>query len=527
MWCRGIVVLSILLLASESGAGLQNVEINGMTKIRYRGYYNTYAKGVQPLRLNREVRVPADLLPRRAIGDARGLTSIFTWNEDESPGRDFAEQFMRLGVTADFTGNVSAVAEVADYHIYSQDFRSDYITGQDRRQLGINEEEFLHAYIEVDELFGQPLRLRIGRQQIKWGRGWLIGTSTTSTQEFSFDAVRLTYNPGPWDIDVIWSRLSNRLSLEEDGEQDLYGINFTYRDWAPAELSLYYLLVDDGQAANDNVRDLVGERFEDFLGLDQYPTGELHTVGALVMGSTGNWDYFIEGAYQWGEAARLGELFKIATPFGVYGDDDAEYDELGLDAEVGYTFSDVAWSPRLFVGGTYFSGDDNRDISFLEYINPFFTPEASTAFNRLFSMTYYAPVIIDNTHMSNFSELRAGVVFAPHEKWWVRLRAAEFWANGTFEWPLSVQIRDRRIPVAPMLPFLTEESDDNLGTTVEALVKYNYTEDLLFTLYFGYLFTEDGLGRDGNFVFNNGTTFSGGTASDDAIYWTFMITLGF
>ena len=40
---------------------------------------------------------------------------------------------------------------------------------------------------------------------------------------------------------------------------------------------------------------------------------------------------------------------------------------------------------RQFLGAAYYGGEDNRDLSFLEWINPFNRSCASVSFNRLFS----------------------------------------------------------------------------------------------------------------------------------------------
>ena len=67
----------------------------------------------------------------------------------------------------------------------------------------------------------------------------------------------------------------------------------------------------------------------------------VHTVGGLAMGTfAGNWDYYGELAYQWGKegtASRRG---------------------YGGTADLGYTFKDCSWKPRVHLAGEYLSGDD-------------------------------------------------------------------------------------------------------------------------------------------------------------------------
>ena len=90
-------LLSIALLVAMSSvafAELQNVEIGGSLRIR---------------------------------GNYFGLDSL----GDVS----FIEQRTRLNVKADFTQEVSAFIELDAYDVWGEDFRSDHVTGGDRRPV--------------------------------------------------------------------------------------------------------------------------------------------------------------------------------------------------------------------------------------------------------------------------------------------------------------------------------------------------------------------------------------------------------
>ncbi len=515
---KRIVLLTCLALLSApvAMAELLEVQVGGEVSLRARGYINSYTDGAA-----REVRIPADMLPRRATGEAAGVTSNLKWNSEGSD-RFYAEGVTRLNVNARFTEQVSTFTELYSYWFWGDGFRSDYATGLDFRGGQNDGTQILQAYVELEEVLDQPLRLRIGRQLLRLGNGWLVGEKTTATQYLSHDAVRLTYTPTDWEVDAFWSRIAEDSFGADPGDGDFLGLYGTYKGFENINLSAYYLFLKDHQRVEDFRGTPVTQWAESLVGIDQYPKTTIHTLGARIYGDIGSFDYSVEGAYQWGDAATVGQRFQRDMLWGSYGDNRAEYDNWGAEAEIGYRV-DMIGSPRFYAGGVYFGGEDNRDVSFWEWLNPFSRPQASVSFNRLFSQTYHSPVLVDNTHMSNFSQLRLGVQFKPADAWSVNVRAANYWANGAFEYP-------RRLlgsPLAPTLSFWTEQSSRDLGTTVETIIGYQYSEDLRFSLYWGHLFTGKGLTRDGNYIYMNGLGYSGGTGNSDAGYITFLTTVTF
>ncbi len=102
--------------------------------------------------------------------------SAFSWDED-SNDLSFVEQRTRLNVKADFTNEVSAFIELDSYDIWGEDFRSNYITGADGRAVSNDDVEMYQAYIEANEMFGMPIRMRVGRQELSFGSEWLVGVN--------------------------------------------------------------------------------------------------------------------------------------------------------------------------------------------------------------------------------------------------------------------------------------------------------------------------------------------------------------
>lgn len=505
----------ILTAMPDATAELQQVSVGGELRMRYRYYHNTFEDG-------RRQRIPNAYLPKRPLGP-NGVSSIFKW-DDERPDRHFLETSVLLNVKADFTENVSAYFELYDFWVWGEDFRSDYITGGDFRANSGDDVEINQAYIETRDTFGLPLRLRIGRQELCLGKGWLVCNMLTPTQHLSYDAVRATYATDIFSVDAFAAKLNESGVAEEDGDVDLYGVYATYYGLEYVDLAAYWFLVRDARSLNDTNFVWALEWLEDLFNIDDYDVTNLHTVGIRVNGQYEAWDYDLELAYQFGDAGAHGVGF---VPNGLlYGDDDAQYDNWGAELTVGYTLDQVAWSPRIWVQGVYFEGEDNRDINFWDWMNPFYQPDASVSFNRLFSASNYLPVVNDNGWLSNYYSVSANLDLHPTEKIKLHFHLAKGWIDKPFDRPVSFEIGDFSIPIAPAFSFWTEEGSDDLGWEATAYLKYNYTEDVSILFYYNHLFAGDGL-TDGSFIQFNGTDYSGGSGDEDADYFFWMLVMKF
>jgi len=543
-----VIFLSIVLLAmtATAYAELQNVEVGGELIIRGRYYDNVVGRSMpailgqgQPGALPAEgpfFRHPvlvdpilgnglAAITGKRPLGPF-GLTSIVTW-DDRGEGLKLVDQRTRLHVKADFTDNVTAFIEFDSTDIWGQDFRSNHITGVDIRANSADDVEVFQSYIEANEMFGQPLRVRIGRQAMTFGKGFLVSEKWSPVAGLSFDGIRATYGQDKFTVDAWWTKLAERSPVEEDGDVDFYGVYATYAVCDELSVSGYWMLVRDGIKRFDTQLGWLGEAIEDFFGLDDYDPTMLHTIGLRLWGKAGAFDYDMDVAYQFGEADAVGVWFNTNNFWGLYGDDGADFGNLGIEGEAGYTF-DVNWQPRVYLGLRYFQGEDNRDISFWDWVNPFYKPEASVSFNRMFAECNVCPVTFDNNHGSNYYEIKGGVMVKPTEKVSAKLELEYYAADEPFDMPLHWNIGRYNVvrPVSVLFPFVTDESDSELAWVANLWVFYRYTKDVMFLFLYQHQFTQDGL-VDGNFTRQNALDMSAGTNDDDAALWCFVTSVKF
>ena len=215
-----------------------------------------------------------------------------------------------------------------------------------------------------------------------------------------------------------------------------------------------------------------------------------------------------------------------------YGPDDTDWGNWAGNIEVGYTF-DMAYEPRVYLGFAYFGGEDNRDISFWNWLGavacPFWSMDESVSFNRLFSNWEYSE-FLGNTDLSNVWVARGGVSACPTENIEVLLAVSYFQAVEPYAitWPAYFLLWNRVTWLAP-LSWHDQDVDEGLGWEVGLYATYDYSEDLSFEVGYAHFFTGnafDPVGT-GNFINGNGLLFNGGTSDDDADYVYFETKLCF
>lgn len=541
---------AVLVGALPAGAELQNVIVGGSVRVRG-NWYSSEGTGDSLTGRNPFFQVrgtpswrgyvdPVTGLYGNPLAGARwaaqpGRLAVFGWPDWDAEGSSasYVEQRTTLNVRADFTKMVSAFIEFDSYGIWGEDFRSDYITGVDRRAATVDDIEVFQSYIEARDMFGMPLRLRMGRQELKLGSEWLVGSKTLGTifPGTSFDAIRATYATDLFTVDAWWAKLADRSPLEENGDTDFYGVYASYTGVENVVFDLYYLLLRDAQKQSVTNGTFLEEWLEDVAGADDFDPTYLHTVGGRVDGKMGAMDFEAEVAYQFGEADAVGVTFAGAGLLSPYGPDDAEFDNWGGNLLISYTF-DAPMSPSVYVGGVYLGGEDNRDVSFIDWLGavacPFWSARPSVSFNKLFSNWAYSE-FLENTEMSNVWVGRGGVSVNPTESLNLLLAVSYFETLEPYRstWPAYFLLGQWMTWLAP-LSFVDRENEKDLGWEAGLYATYTYSEDLTFNAGYIHFFTGDGLGPgNGNFSSFNGLGFNGGTDDEDADYVYFETTVKF
>ena len=422
-----VAVVLAMLCCVTATAELQNVELGG--SIRIRGNY---------------------------------------FNLDSLGKYSFIEQRTRLNVKADFTEDVSAFIEFDYYNWWGEDFRSNYLTGADFR-AGLNDVALYQAYIDVQNLWGTPLSLRVGRQEFRLGAAFFIGTNESSAffTGHSYDAIRLTYAHDLFVVNAVTAKTVERFGDFLENDADLFGVYLSYIGLENIALDAYWLYARDRVGALGNKVDL-------------------HILGLRSGGVIGAFDYEAEVAYQFGNVYGL----PSACPFG-FGEADVDFNEFGINLEAGYTF-DMAWQPRLFARFAYLGGG-KPDRS--RWSNDF-----DMAFVRLTSDLKYSEFFDNDPNsphkatLSNVFFYSVGVQARPTESVVLKLAGAYFNVDQRAYYGASKR----------------------LGWEVGLYADYHYTEDLVFRTGYAHFFGKRGL--EGNYIIASGLLPWNGDRRDDYDY---------
>ena len=402
----------------------------------------------------------AELQNVEVTGNLRIRGSFY--NYDSLPNQSFVEQRTRLGVKADFTNDISTFVEFDSWNAWGDNFRSSYLTGIDNR--GAADVSLYQAYIEARNLWGAPLTLKVGRQEIKFGDQFLVGVNDTSSyfRGLSFDAIRLTYKTDQFSVDAVASKLAENFKNFGKGDTDFYAVYGSYTGIENTSLDAYWMYVRDDGAL-----------------LPTHNKVDIHTVGLRGAGKVGSFDYKAEVAYQFGSVDDL----PSACPVG-FGTADTKYDAFGANAGIGYTF-DAPWTPRPWAAFAYYGGGKpDRCI---------WSNDRTLPFNRLFSNIEYSE-FLDSTDLSNVYYYSLGVDIVPTECLKFTFLGACFSA-------------DKSGPVTHSSP---------LGWEAGVYGFYQYSADLIFRAGYIHFFGDKAL--EDAYISGNGLIQWGGNRDDQYDY---------
>jgi hypothetical protein len=432
-----------------------------------------------------EVNVGGSIQVRAQLLDP-GLDGMWWALCDDTAGMDWITQRTRINVDAKLSGNVRGFVELQSYDFWGLDVDDvelgaidpvwpfGEVDSDEQKNYGVlagqgNDNINLYqAYIEMNEIADYPLSLRIGRQELVYGREWLIGNNDAGVNfsGLSFDALKLSYNDEAFSVDAFWAKLVDLTSplqlgllgeVESDGDIDLYGVYGSYKGIENMVIDAYWMLVRNASTAQSFTPYAA---FFNYTGVDT-----LHTIGARVAGGMelagGMLDYNVEGAFQLGD-----NQWEDATG--------GEYGGWAVNAMAGYTFTDVAYSPRVEAEYAFFSGDDDAyDGDTDEFI-------------RLFSDVHYGELNLGgnlDAATSNTHIFRIGASAVPVEKLTVKADFYYFLLADDDEdgWGKTFGLGQYTDP------------DNNPGFELDIAAKYQYTEDLNLTAGWAHFFVDDAM----------------------------------
>jgi hypothetical protein len=411
-----------------------------------------------------------------------GFPGSSTGFNDDNPSDAWYSQRTRVNVDAALSGNVRAFIELQSYDFWGGILDSDdaaFSEGGTLSEGGNDLVALYQAYIDMNNIADYPVMLRIGRQELVYGRELLVGNNDAGINHsgLAFDAVKLVYEDEGIRVDAWAAKLlelnspaGGLLGDVQDDDIDFYGVYGTYSGIENTTIDAYLLL----------------RRMGTDLGTD---VDYLYTVGGRAAGivdiGAGAIDYNAEVAVQFGDTFNGGD-----------------YEGLAVDLMAGYNFSDVQYSPRIELAYTYLSGDDDL------------TDNDNEAFQRLFSDVHYGELDLGATldaglpffggAASNLHIIRVGGSAVPVEKLTVSADLYYF----------MLAEDDGGIPViggAPVFGATQFGDDDEVGMELDLVADYAYTEDLNLRAGWAHFFADDAIENSW-----------GGTTEDDDVDYLYV-----
>ncbi len=404
---------------------------------------------------------------------------------------DWATHLMstaEIQIDADLTDNVAGVIRLVNQRVWGDD-NYNALAGGELRQINQNgqvgnrtingtgaafELSLDLAYIELKEFLYSPLSLKIGRQDLWFGKGFIIGLNqldpaagagTLYAPEYtainSFDAVRATLDYDPWTIDAVFAKIAEN-SRRSDDDINLYGVNVGYVfDSYNAEAEAYWWMkqsrnVGAPAAANNALTSANGN-----------VSNDVHTFG--LRGSFDpieDWTVALEGAFQTGE-------YLIAS--GQLNERDRRAFAVDASVECRYWQDDFAWKPVLGAEYIFYSGEENIGNQGVgttgRYTawDPMYRGKFDTAI-REFQNVYYTTAQGSTPSYTNQHQILISSTVEPTDSLTVEAIYGHFWLAENFSTALT---------------------DKDVGDELDLQLTWDYTEDVQFGLLAGWFFPGD------------------------------------
>ena len=259
---------------------------------------------------------------------------------DQNDTENFIFSQVRLRFDADLTEGVSAVVRLINERIWGDE---DDSTAETEVDLDL-------AYLEMKEFLYQPLTVVIGRQNLRYGNGLIIGDPDTNrvvaakvdnelgdlSLRKSFDAVKAILDYSPYTIDLIYAKIEENI-LDTRDDVTVVGANIAY-DWSSYNgITEAYVFWTQDRGTVSQIQEDNEDRTVAFGARTQFDPNDNLTLG-------------LEGALQLGDSYDATNVVS------------RDREAFAVQAMAEYKFLDEKNS-KVGVSYTYLSGDNDSGDS--------------------------------------------------------------------------------------------------------------------------------------------------------------------
>lgn len=468
---------------------------------------------------------------------SRGVAQATDFNDKDSD----ILSITRLRVDADLTDNVMTTVRLLNERNWNGEsgFGGVNNAGQRNRNIGLNTANTANdendidldlAYVTLKEFLYSPLSLMVGRQELRFGNGLVVGDPDTNVYSAatslsagdlsarkSFDAIRATLDYNPLVVDVVYAKVQEtNASLNDD--VTLSGFNASYALNKSTTLEGYFFSKAKGvnaiSAFNIDANSAIGwidsanagaavatdnRGFKDKADI-------VNTLGVRAVDKSVK-NLTLDGQLAW-QFGTYNPKFDANARFDAVASRKAQTSNRNAWAaqlKAGYDLKDVAmvskYSPVVSGSYTYLSGanrDETRSGESYKGWDPLFENQTEGhIMNAIFSNT--------NMHRAGLSakakltdDITANLdyVGAWFAKRYPRNTSRQAILSGVYGNTAATNGRVFRM-----------QGDKYIGSEIDAMLTYDYTEDVQFSLLGGILLT-------GNSIWNNEQSNGKGAIAD-------------
>lgn len=325
------------------------------------------------------------------------------------------------------------------------------------------------AYVTVGNHKEFPVSLKIGRQILSYGDERLVGAFEWNNIGRSFDAAKLRWQNEWFGADFFTSRPV----IPEDGrwntsnDYDWFsGMYATSAVIPKTLLDVYFFSRNSSQKAIDA---------EPAPQFPQPSARDIYTAGGRLKskpGQLGNWDYTIEGAYQFGDYRdrRLGATSERLAQSAFM-----------TDVQGGYTFADAWATPRLGAEYMYSSGDSNAHDG------------VHGTFDSLFPTKHRFLGYMDFFALQNIQDVRGILQLKPTSRMSLAIEGHGFWLADTHDSLYTAAGAPRGgLTATPGDGYgINPTYSSFVGTELDAIAGYAVTKFAQFEAGYGHFFVGD------------------------------------
>lgn len=199
----------------------------------------------------------------------------------DADDNDFWTQRVRLTANAKATDDVSFKITLQDTRTWGTDDLAGVNTGTSTllTDATVNKVDTHEAYLNVTDIFGTPVSLRVGRQELAYGDERLIGAFNWGNNGRAFDGAKLMFSNDAVNVDLF---TATTLEAGEAGDDTYFnGVYATLKQLIPNNSLDLYVLNLNGQSSNATSHYTLGARLKgaaagvDYTGEFAYQTGDL------------------------------------------------------------------------------------------------------------------------------------------------------------------------------------------------------------------------------------------------------------